>query len=226
MAKKRLISDPLLRIGAIIAATALFGAYAKAEFTHAGMWLPSVPDHIGIWDATDTPLPEDTLQQLGSPQALGREYNNAFNEPVRVSVISAGNFEAYHDPTVCITGGGFTLTAKRVFPIDGPGSGLVRAMVFKRTDPQYGVVRIVMYYWQQNRDGTTATDAVMGNYRDVLSRFRTGFGAVVQRHQTVLVRVYAPMGPEDRDGIQTQRNVEEISRAVYRAMKKSGAAEE
>jgi len=46
----------------------------------------------------------------------------------------------------------------------------VRAMVFKRLDPKFGEIRILMYYWQQNRRGGTATEARMGNYRDLSAR--------------------------------------------------------
>ena len=218
-----LASFPVVKMAVIMLVTVLTAWFATYRIAHAGDWLPSLPDRVGVWSATDTPLPEDTLRLLGGPRAIGREYNNLFNEPVRVSVIAANGFDAYHDPTVCVGGSGFDLTAVRTFTIDGPSSGAVRAMIFKREDSTYGTIRILMYYWQQNRDATTETEPVMGSYRDILTRFKTGAGAVFQGHQTCLVRIYAPIGPEDTNGVQTQRNIEEISREVYRAMKKSGA---
>jgi hypothetical protein len=216
-------TSPLVQISALVFAAAFLGVFSSIRIRHAGDWLPTLPDHIGIWEATDTPISSETLETLGSPQAIGRMYNNAYNEPVEISVISAGSFTSYHDPTVCVSTNGFVLTSMKIFPIDGPGSGIVRAMVFRKTDPKYGTIRILMYYWQQTRDGLTATDAVMGSYRDIISRFKTGYGDVVQGKQVCLVRIYAPIGQEDHNGAQTQRNVDEIAKAVYHAMKQTGA---
>ena len=219
------IHSPLVQVGALLAVASVLGSFSSLRIRHAGEWLPSIPDTIGSWTATDTPIPADTLALLGSPQALAREYNTLFNEPVRISVISAGSFISYHDPTVCVSTNGFLLTSVKTFPIDGPGSGTVRAMIFKKDDPTYGVVRMLMYYWQQARDGSTATEAVMGSYRDIGSRFKTGYGDVVKGQQICLIRIYAPIGPDDHGGAQTQRNVDEIAKAVYRAMKTGGASE-
>jgi hypothetical protein len=217
------LHSPFVQIGALVAAAAVLGTFSSMRIRHAGEWLPTLPDTIGPWTATDTPLPAATLFTLGAPQALGREYVTQFNEPVRLSVISAGSFVSYHDPTVCVSTNGFVLTSVKTFPIDGPGSGTVRAMIFKKVDPVYGVIRMLMYYWQQTRDGQTATEAVMGSYRDIGSRFKTGFGDVVKGQQVCLVRIYAPIGPDDHNGAQTQRNVDQIAKAVYHAMKKSGS---
>lgn len=210
------------RLGVVIALTALLGTYASASFKKAGEWLPPMPDNIGIWEGVDTPIDREVLKQLGGPLGEARQYHNAFGESVEASVIAAGSFENYHDPTVCVTGGGFALTGIRNFPIDGPNSGKVRAMIFKNDNTKYGTVRILMYYWQQNRDGSTATEAVMGNYKDTMSRFKTGYGAIVKRNQTCLMRVYAIVGPEDANAEQAQRNVDEVARALYRSLKKSG----
>lgn len=216
-------SIPLKPMALIMTLTVLIAWFSTWRITHAGDWLPTVPNQIGAWTAIDTPLPPETLRLLGGPQALGRVYTNEFKEMVQVSLIAANGFDAYHEPTVCVSNNGFALTAVKTFKIDGPGSGDVRAMIFKRSDPEYGEQRMMMYYWQQNRDGTTATDAVMGNYRDIMARFHTGAGAVFLGHQTCMVRIFAPVDPGDRNGEQTQRNLTELARAIYHSMKKSGA---
>lgn len=225
---KMMLTGPLARTGVLLGVTAILGTLSFYKFKHAGNWLPAnVPDRVGVWEAIDTPIPEQVLVSLGGsmgpPKAIGRRYVDAFGEEVMVSIIAAGAFENYHDPTVCVVSNGFFLTGKDTFKIDGPGSGDVRAMIFKQTAPNGQAFRILMYYWQQNRDGSTATEPVMGNYRDLAARFRTGFGAVVVGHQTCLVRAYAILGPDDTDGVQTQRNVDEISKAIYRALRKDGA---
>jgi hypothetical protein len=212
---------PFIKIGALIGATAAVGFFSKAQFDHAGQWLPPMPDKIGYWTGEDEPLAQNTLAALGNPKADGHEYMDPFGEHVEASLVSAGPFENYHDPTVCVTGGGFNLTAKKTFHIDGPRSGLLRAMIFRR-----GAVRLLLYYWQQNRDGNTSAEPRMGNFRDILARFETGYGAVVQGHQTVLVRVLTVIGSEDPNGVQAQRNLNEVARAIYHALLEDGTGKD
>jgi hypothetical protein len=212
----------------LIAATAALGAFAGYRFTRAGQWLPTMPLTVGEWEGVDAPIPNGVLKLLGDPppMAAGRQYISpfsSFGEVVYASVVCAGPFENYHDPTVCVPGGGFTLTGKKVFAMDEGGKGNVRAMVFKRPTGQYGDVRILMYYWQQNRKGETATEARMGNYRDLGARWNTGFGSVVLGNQNVLVRVYTFIQPNDPKGVQAQRNVEQISRALYKHIETVGS---
>ena len=205
----------LLRLAAIIFVTACVGLFTTYRFERAGQWLPEVPARVGeAWTAYDTPLPDETLKILGNPKALGREYRSPFGEVVGVSVIAAGSFDTYHDPTVCNTGSGSVLTAQKVRPIDGPDSPDLRAMVFRRGD-----ARIVLHYWIQNRDATTATEARMGTYRDLRARLQTGLGALIKGNQSCLVRVYTVVPPDDERGAQTRRNLDEVSRAVYHALR-------
>ncbi len=210
----------LLRIGIIIAVTALSGAFISTRFKHAGGWLPdTIPNKVGYWEGADAPVPRAVLWMLKFPQAAGRKYTSPFGEQVEASVITAGEFENFHDPTVCVPSNGFVLTAKKIFNLNGCN---IRAMVFKRIDPKYGEVRMLMYYWQQTRDGQTDTAARMGNYRDFGARLQSAYGAIFLGQQTVLCRVYTMIPREDPKGVQAQRNIEEISQALYRALKDDG----
>jgi hypothetical protein len=210
----------LVPVAALIAVTALLGTLTSVRYKHAGAWLPeNVPINIGAWEGVDAPLSESVLSQLGNPEAIGRRYFSPFGEQVEASIVTAGSFENYHDPTVCVPGNGFTLSARKIFNVEGCN---IRAMVFRKEDAKFGTIRLLMYYWQQDRDGVTDTAARMGNYRDLDARFRTGFGAVVQGKQTVLCRVFTFIGPDDPLGAQAQRNVEQISLAFYRALKQDG----
>ena len=218
-------------LATIFAGAALFGAFASYRFTRAGEWLPRPPDTIGVWAATESSVPPDTLARLGNPQASNFAYSSPFSsrtplpENVQVSLVSAGPFENYHDPTVCVGEGAFRLTGTRTITLDGPGSGKARAMVFQhRRVPD---VRIIMYYWQQNRDGSTDHEPRMGSYRDLLARFTTGFGAVVGGRQTVILRNFMIFANEDDpQGVHAQHCVHEVSRSLYRAFiaeKKQGS---
>lgn len=210
----------LAGIGLLTAAAAFASNLSTVRFVHAGKWLPEPPSEVGSWTASVSEMDPNIRAMLGNPQANQAEYVNAFGEVVYYTAVAAGPFENYHDPTVCVGGNGFSLTAKREFvlPVDGAGPR-VRAMLFKRGD-----LRILMYYWTQTRQGQTATEARMGNYKDIVARFQTGYDAVVRGDQTVIIRNYTVVPPDDPLGVQSQRNLDEISRETYRTLRASGRA--
>ena len=205
-----------------LAVIALVGTFATYRFRNAGQWLPPLPDEVGNWTATDTPIPKETLSILGYPMARGHEYTNKFGEVVYSTLVCAGPFENYHDPTVCVAGNGFALTAKETLPMDLRDWN-VRAMIFKRSMAQ-GDLRIMMYYWTQTRKGVTATEARMGNFRDMAARMQTGYSAVVKGDQNVILRIYTIVQPDDPDGVQAQRNLNEVCRATYQKLIADGEA--
>jgi hypothetical protein len=202
-----------------VTVVAVLGIFTTQRFKHAGAWLPSnVPVNIGYWEGVDSPLPKHILEMLGGPRAIGRKYFSPFGEAVETSIVTAGDFENYHDPTICVPANGFILTGLKTINLDGCK---IRAMVFKKTDRKYGDIRMLMYYWQQSRDGTTDTAQRQGSYRDVQARFKTGFGAIVGGKQTVLCRIYTIIDPTDPLGAQAQRNVNTIAQAFYQALKEN-----
>lgn len=205
-----------------LAIIALAGTFAAYRFRNAGLWLPPLPDSVGNWKASDTPILPTTLAMLGNPMANGHEYRNGYGEIVYSSSVCAGPFENYHDPTVCVPGNGFYLTAKKTIPM-GIGNWKVRAMIFKRTSSTAGDIRILMYYWTQTRKGDTATEARMGNFRDIAARFQTGYSAVIKGDQNVILRIYTIIPPTDEEGRQAQHNLNEICRETYKNLLADGA---
>jgi hypothetical protein len=204
-----------------LAIIAFAGTFSTYRFRHAGLWLPPLPDNVGSWKAVDTPVSKDTLALLGFPMARAHEYQNQFGEVVYSSAVCAGPFENYHDPTVCVAGNGFDLTAKKTIPM-GVGEWKVRAMIFRKATPS-GDVRIMMYYWTQTRRGNTATEARMGNFRDMAARLQTGYSSVVRGEQNVIMRIYTVIPPKDVDGVQSQRNLNEVSTSTYKLLLADGA---
>ena len=218
---------PLSFLTGTIATTAILGAFASYRYTRAGEWLPRPPDTIGMWTASEVTVPSDILALLGNPQASSFSYRSPFGDrppladEVQVSLVAAGPFENYHDPTVCVGEGAYRLTASKTVPLDGPNSGKARVMIFRHR--KLSQIRIVMYYWQQNRDGSTDFEPRMGNYRDIAARFATGYGAVVQGRQTVIVRNFMIfVENDDPSGVHAQHAVAEISRSLYRSFQREG----
>lgn len=213
----------ILGLAALLAAVSAAGTFSTYRFIQAGRWLPPVPETVNLWEAAVSPIDPVVLSMLGNPRAVGRTYRHPLGDTVEFSLVTAGMFENYHDPTVCVGGGDFRMTAVRnVALASDSGAGKARAMVFRHRQQEN--VRIVMYYWQQNRDGSTDTEARMGNFRDIVARFKTGFGSVVQGHQTVLVRIFTYFDDRrDPDGRHAQSTVHEISQAVYQHLRQEGS---
>lgn len=216
------IRQRVLQATAWIGATVALGSFCTYRYLQAGSWLPPVPATIDDWEATDAPIPPDTLAILGNPRATGLRYRSPFNDIVDFSQVTAGMFENYHDPTVCVGGGDFQMTARRIVTLgSGPDAGVARAMVFRHR--KENDVRIIMYYWQQNSDGTTDYEARMGNFRDILARFKTGFSSVVLGRRTLLIRIHAFFKEsQDPDGLHTQTQVHAISEAIYAHLRREG----
>jgi len=194
---------------ALLAATALFGAFVMWRFQVAGSWLPTLPERVGAWAGEDTPLPESALRLIGNPQAAARVYTSPLGERVAVNVVATGSFDAYHDPTICYPGLGYNQTAERLIPA-GMGREL-RAMVYR------GAARrdaVVVLYWLQHRDGGTSTDMRRGVTGDLPGRLRTGVSTAFLGRQTVIVRVLTLCPPQEETGGQAVRNARAIAEAV------------
>jgi Protein of unknown function (DUF3485) len=208
----------------IVAVTAALSLFSQKRLEDAGSWFPSMPNTVRHWEGTSQPVSQGVLALLGFPQAATIEYSDGNGDAVIATLVTAGPFENFHDPTVCVGGFGvWKFTAQKEFLLDGPGSASVRAMIFRRADNPK--LRIIMYYWQQGRDGFTTCVPMMGNFRDLPARLRTGYGAVVLGRQSVILRIYSVYSQDDDSlGLNAQRNIHNISRAVYRELLKAGKA--
>ncbi len=210
------------QLATIVGVTAALSLFSQKRLEIAGSWFPTLPSTIAHWEGTIQPVSQGVLALLGFPQAATMEYSNGTNNTVTATLVTAGPFENFHDPTVCVGGSGiWKFTAQKEFLLDGAGTAPVRAMIFRRSDrPNF---RIIMYYWQQGRDGFTTCEPMMGNFRDLPARLRTGYGAVVLGRKSVILRIYEAYDEnEDIKGISAQRSVHTISQEIYRELLKLG----
>ncbi|MBC8135354.1 MAG: exosortase-associated EpsI family protein [Fibrella sp.] len=210
---------PFIRLGAIFTAMAVMGIITGTRMQQRGQWLPEVPNEIGPWRAIDVPLESTTVKLLGEPKTLGRQYKNPFDEPVDVHIISGESFDAYHEPAMCMSGYGFTLTAQ-LFPKVFDKDNTARAMVLKHEDSG---VRVLMLFWVQYEDGTTSGIGDMHAYADISQRMKVGWNTVMNGKQCVIVRAYTRIAPGDTTGAQARRNLYEVSRGMYQGIKGDGS---
>jgi hypothetical protein len=208
----------------MIAGAAGLGLLSALRLEEAGRWVPNLPSTLERWEITEQVPEESVYSTLNYPTKIyARSYRNAMGEEVNASLVTAGPFENYHDPTVCVggEGGPYRRTAQKIITLDPAGKLKVRAFIFQhRSDAKW---RIIMYYWQQNRDGSTSYEPRMSTYQDMKARLETGLGAIVRGDQTCIVRIYG-IFHEDADpfGAQTQRNVNNLSLYFYNTLLKDG----
>ena len=213
------VTPASLRLMRLLLIPAILCVFINYRMNHAGQWLPPLPYNLseGGWKGTDAPLSRTVLYMLGDPKAEGRLYTNPFGEWISASVIAADSFDAYHEPTICSTNYGFYLKAETRPLIAGPGTP-VRAMMLRN---ERANMRIILYYWVQHENGTTDTERLISNYRDIIARFGTGRGLIMGR-QSCLVRVFTVVQPGDVNGVQAHRNVKQIAERLYHTLNGNG----
>ncbi len=198
-----------VRLFLLLIATTAAGVFIDVRSHRAGGWLPPVPRDIGVWRGTD--LNEDASLPE-KHRYLSRIYRNPFGEAAKAFIMAADSVEIYNDPRGCMRGQGYAVTAEREIAL-GPGAR-ARALVLRNAD-----VRIIMFYWNQYRDGGTSTDGPL--YRDALGRMsaaKTTLWNVLTGKQTCIVRVFAAIDDMDADGAQAFRNVQSLSQVVYKSL--------
>ncbi|HVK05966.1 MAG TPA: exosortase-associated EpsI family protein [Armatimonadaceae bacterium] len=212
------VFSSFVRLGALLTVTAFLGIFVGCRLEKRGLWLPEVPTEIGAWTAVDVPLEERTVATLGYPKTLGRQYVNPFDEKVDAHVIAAASFDAYHEPGMCMAGYGFSLTAETFPQVFGAGNK-ARAMVLKHDETG---IRVLMLYWVQYEDGSTTGRGNLRAYGDLMPRLTTGFKAAASGKQSVIVRIYTFVNPNDPNIEQARRNIYGVARGLHKGIEEDG----
>jgi len=217
------IPKPLfIRVGLILFLTALPGLLIGLRLKAQGQWVPNIPYvAAGIWTATDVPLSEATLNMMGRPPALGRQYQNSFDESVEVNVIATQTFDAYTEPLVAQSGYGYSVTAETRLPLFGPNVGPVRAVVLKGDSAGD---RVLMFFWVQDELGNVTGEGGLRSNKDIVPRLLTGLNITRSGRQSCIVRAFSRVSPADRNGAQARRNITEVCQSLYEDLKKDGEA--
>jgi hypothetical protein len=203
----------------LFAVTAIILFIIGSRLSQRGRWLPQPPLEIGQWTGSEMPLARSAVEQLGSPKTIGFAYRNLFLDEVDVHIIAANSFEAYLDPRTTMARFSYGMTAQKELPLFGK-DGSARGLVFR--SPDIGEARVLMYYWVQYRDGRANPGETLQQSDDFLPRLHLGTAASVQGTENCVVRVFTRINPDDRDGIQAHRDIEEICLALHEALKAQG----
>jgi hypothetical protein len=204
---------PFGRISLLFTIIGLSCLWIQSRQRPAIKWLPPLAAKIGFWTGEEAPLRDLDLAALGRPAVLSRDYTNPFGETVHVVLISANSIEAYHDPTVCSVGAGYTTTAERtVTPIDTVLK--IRAAVLQSEEH-----RAMLYYWCQNRDGTSLTEGtVNGDLWQRISPKGFAYQRLFKGGVACIVQISAIVQEGDPYGAQARRNMTEFVRFINQAV--------
>ena len=209
---------PLRLLSVILTLAAILVLFIGYRLSQRGQWLPDSPEMIGPWVVSEKPLSSVALQQIGRPRTKGRVYENPFEEKVDVHLISASDYQSYLDPQFAMGSYEFAVTAEKRYPLFG-ATGPVRALIFRNARNQQ---RFLMYYWIQNRDGSTNARDSLRSDRDFLPRLRLGLNATLTGNERCIVRVFTPLSPSDISGTQARRNLNEVCIGMHDFWQKGG----
>jgi hypothetical protein len=83
-------------------------------------------------------------------------------------------------------------------------------------------VRILLYYWVQNKGGRTESRGSVRSSNGAFPRVTHGVKSTFGGAENVIVRVYSQVHPADQQGKQARRNLNEIAQAIYKELKQQG----
>jgi EpsI family protein len=153
--------------------------------------LAAFPVQIGSWRSHDQPLTTDVLQVAAVDDYLNRVYESG---PSQLGLYigyyrSQRQGEALHSPLFCLPGAGWQ-------PVQTHGVTLPaargRAVAVNELIVERGLDRLGVLYWYQTLRRVTASE-----YRRKLFLMSDAFTS--GRTDVALVRVIAPIRPEDED---------------------------
>jgi len=173
-------------------ATFAFTSYAAADYGSAALPnrqpLSGLQTAVGGWDGRTESLDQGTVDILKATDF----YSGDFSEKAGVSPVnlfvayydSLSKNAAIHSPRVCLPGSGWEFASFEEKPFSELAPG--QSGTYNHVIIQKGEQKILMYYWYQQRERTTANEFAMKYYLLI-----DGFSR--KRKDGALVRVLTPI---------------------------------
>jgi hypothetical protein len=145
-------------------------------------WMPIAPLQIGRYKTRLVDVDAAFLALVGKPKAKLYQYKAAGAPGIVMTVVNGAHLDAYHDPTICMAQGDFVYRGQLKTP---PGL-LVRRLEFvSQSRPSH---RLILDYWEQDRDGGIETAAKMGRLKHLPNRILKGLGQIGATPPVVIIR--------------------------------------
>ncbi len=138
------------------------------EYPKGKIELNRVPANMNSWTYTDQKIDESTRKTLDRGDLLSRVYvdNADTQRQVEVFLDVAYDYTAFHDPHLCLPGGGSPITSDQVIHINLPGKQ-PRTVTATRLEASSDYGSNLLIYWYQ------AGDKSVPGTRDMATLFRS-----------------------------------------------------
>lgn len=134
--------------------------------------LSAIPKSFGAWESSDVPIDKRVRDELGSGDSLQRLYTNSENGGMVSLFMTAGKDNtAFHNPLMCIQGGGGAVSVSRgvVLDIRRPRPVKVEVSVLEVADP-VGPDTLIIYWYMRGTHIFPTTSALREDIREEIAR--------------------------------------------------------
>ena len=145
-------------------------------------WMPIAPVQIGRYKTRLVDVDPQFLALVGNPKAKLYEYKAAGASDIVMTVVNGAHLDAYHDPTICMAQGDYVYRGQLATP---PGLNVRRLSFASQSRPSH---RLILDYWEQDRDGGIETAAKMGRLKHLPNRILKGLRQLVGTPPVVIIR--------------------------------------
>jgi hypothetical protein len=163
-------------------ATCVCGYRQHQQLQAQSAWMPIAPLQIGRYKTRLVDVDAAFLALVGKPKAKLYEYKAPGASDIVMTVVNGAHLDAYHDPTICMAQGDFVYKGQ----LKAPPGLLVRRLEFaSQSRPSH---RLILDYWEQDRDGGIETAAKMGRLKHLPNRILKGLGQLNATPPVVIIR--------------------------------------
>ena len=172
---------------ALFAALLSIGVLTSGSLQHRQVqaqstWMPIAPLQIGQYKTRLVDVNAEFLALVGKPLAKLYEYKAPRNPNIVMTVVNGAHLDAYHDPTICMAQGDFVYRGQLSTP---PGLSVRRLEFASQSRPSQ---RLILDYWEQDKDGGIETAAKMGRLKHLPNRILKGLRQLAGTPPVVIIR--------------------------------------
>ena len=167
----------LLSIGVLTS-----GSLQHRQVQAQSTWMPIAPLQIGQYKTRLVDVNAEFLALVGKPLAKLYEYKAPRNPNIVMTVVNGAHLDAYHDPTICMAQGDFVYRGQLSTP---PGLSVRRLEFASQSRPSQ---RLILDYWEQDKDGGIETAAKMGRLKHLPNRILKGLRQLAGTPPVVIIR--------------------------------------
>jgi hypothetical protein len=173
--------------GALFAALLSIGVLTAGYIQHRQVqaqstWMPIAPLQIGQYKTRLVDVDAEFLALVGKPKAKLYDYKSAGAANIVMTVVNGAHLDAYHDPTICMAQGDFVYKGQLATP---PGLSVRRLEFASQSRPSH---RLILDYWEQDKDGGIETAAKMGRLKHLPNRILKGLRQLSGTPPVVIIR--------------------------------------